>query len=242
MGAQAVTRTFTDYAEQRNHALLLPFAAEWIVMLDADERMTPELALEIEQTVASVDSAVAMFLVRRKDIFMGRWLRRSSGYPTWFPRLLRRGTVRVTRAVNEAYVAQGEARKLSHHIEHYPFAKGITWWFERHNRYSTLEARLLVAGHRQFAAPLKHLFSPDPQSRRSALKGLAYALPGRPFLIFFYLYVVRLGLLDGVPGFQFACMRLAYEIMIDAKALDLRRRARIPGTADATEVDEERRP
>jgi len=58
-------------------------------MIDADERVTPELAAEIEQTIVNAPNDLTMMMVRRKDIFLGRWLRRASGYPTWFPRLMR---------------------------------------------------------------------------------------------------------------------------------------------------------
>ncbi|TIL80463.1 MAG: glycosyltransferase, partial [Mesorhizobium sp.] len=82
MGAVVVTRPFTDYADQRNFGLTLAGLDEWIVMLDADERMTRDLAAEIEHHIETADASVAMFRVRRKDLFLDRWLRRSSGYPT----------------------------------------------------------------------------------------------------------------------------------------------------------------
>lgn len=215
LGAQVTSCPFEGYASQRNSGLSLPFQNEWIVMLDADERMTPELAAEIEREIASAQSDVAMFRVRRRDMFMGRWLRRSSGYPTWFPRVLRRGRVRVEREINEVYVPDGMARQLQGHIDHYPFNKGMDWWFDRHNRYSTMEAQLLL-GRRVQVSP--GTASKDPGARRAALKALAYRLPLRPFLVFSYLYFVRGGFLDGKPGWVYANMRLAYEIMIDAKA------------------------
>ena len=214
-GASVYEHTFEGYAQQRNFGLSLPFKHEWIVMIDADERMTPELATEIEKEVASADSEVAMFRVRRRDIFMGRWLKRSSGYPTWFARVFRRGRVSVEREINEVYVPQGAAKQLLEHIDHYPFNKGIDWWFERHNRYSSMEAELLQkwCDHTTGSKSLR-----DPSERRAVLKGLTYRLPLRPYLIFIYLYVFRGGFLDGRPGWVFANMRLAYEIMIDAKA------------------------
>ncbi|MER8639787.1 glycosyltransferase family 2 protein [Mesorhizobium sp. M1365] len=217
MGAKVVTRPFTDYADQRNFGLTLPDLEEWIVMLDADERMTRELATEIEHCIQSADASSAMFLVRRKDLFMGRWLRRSSGYPTWFPRVFRHGKVLVERKVNETYRVEGSARQLEGHILHFPFNKGLDWWLERHNRYSTMEARLVKGTPITFGA-VKCLVSRDPRARREAQKNLAYRIPGRPFLVFIYLYIFRLGIFDGVAGYQFACLRLAYEIMIDAKA------------------------
>jgi glycosyltransferase involved in cell wall biosynthesis len=217
MGATIVSRGFTNYADQRNYGLAQPGRHEWIVMLDADERMTPELAVEIERCVREAEDDTAMFVVRRRDMFMRRWLRRSSGYPTWFPRVIRRGRVRVEREINEVYIAEGATSALRGHLEHYPFNKGMEWWFARHNHYSTAEARLLTNGNALDSAPFAQIFSSFPGERRAALKRVAYLLPGRPFVTFFYLYVIRFGFLDGWPGYQFALMRMAYEIMIDAK-------------------------
>lgn len=216
-GAKVHVREFTNYAEQRNHGLSLPFEHEWIVCLDADERMTPELAREIEIALAGADPAVTMFSVRRKDMFMGRWLRRSSGYPTWFPRVFRKGHVRVERDVNEEYVTSGKTGHLKGHILHHPFDKGMDWWFERHNRYSTMEAHRLQQERLDRPLRVADLSSTNPAARRAALKQIAYRLPGRPFLAFIYLYVIRLGFLDGGAGYHYALMRMAYEVMIDAK-------------------------
>lgn len=216
LGARVEKRAFTNYADQRNFGLALPWRHEWIVMLDADERLTPDLAAEIERELDAAAAGIAMYRVRRKDMLDGRWLRRSSGYPTWFPRVFRRGRVRVEREINEVYVPDGEARQLAGHLVHHPFNKGIEWWFDRHNRYSTAEARLLSDGGRGRIS-LRDLLSRDPGRRRPALKALAYRMPGRPFLAFAYLYVVRLGFLDGRAGYRYAMMRMAYEIMIDAK-------------------------
>jgi glycosyltransferase involved in cell wall biosynthesis len=218
VGAKVVCRKFTDYADQRNFGLSLP-AGDWIVMLDADERMTPELAAEIQARVDCALPELAMMRVRRKDYFMNKWIRRSSGYPTWFPRVFRRDSVTVERPINETYRAAGGTAQLQGHLLHYPFNKGLDWWFERHNRYSSAEAELLAAPPvRSILLGMRSIFSRDPSTRRAAFKELAYRLPGRPFLVFGYLYFLRLGFLDGRPGYQFACMRLAYELMIDAKA------------------------
>lgn len=216
-GAHVHVRRFDNYAAQRNAGLALPFKHEWIVSLDADERMTTELAREIEARIAAADGALAMLQVRRKDMLMERWLKRASGYPTWFARVFRKGRVTVAREVNEEYIADGRTERLEGHIIHHPFAKGMEWWFDRHNRYSTLEAATLVAERRSRPIDLHSLSGRDPAARRATLKQIAYRLPGRPYLVFLHLYVLRGGFLDGRAGFHYANMRLAYEIMIDAK-------------------------
>lgn len=218
LGAKVTVRPFSNYADQRNAGLALPFANEWILMIDADERMTPSLAAEIEARIGNAKDDLGMLRVRRKDMFMGRWLRRSSGYPTWFPRVMRRGMVTVERAINEVYRCRGSTAELHEHLVHHPFNRGMDWWYERHSRYATAEARQLLAEDQGTRLQLDQLVARDPAVRRAALKRLAYQLPGRPLLTFLYLYVLRLGFLDGAPGYHYATMRMAYEVMIDSKA------------------------
>jgi hypothetical protein len=190
-------------------------------MVDADERVPATLAAEIARVTAAAPDQVALYRVRRKDYFQGRWIRFASGYPTWFGRLMRPNKVKVARAVNEEYDADGEVRLLTGHLDHLPFAKGIAWWVERHNRYSTMEAALLAA--ERPPPDWRKLFARDPAHRRKVLKAIVYRLPLRPVLVFIYLYIFRGGFLDGAPGYRFCMLRAGYEFLIDLKALELRR-------------------
>jgi glycosyltransferase involved in cell wall biosynthesis len=225
-GARVVQRRFDNYAAQRNAALTsVPYKHPWVLMVDADERVPPELAVEIDSVIAGAGTEMALFRMRRKDYFLGKWLRRSSGYPSWFGRLVRLGRVRVEREVNEEYIADGEVGHLKGHLHHYPFNKGVAYWFERHNRYSTMEA-MSKLGLRGDQIALRGIFTTDPIDRRRALKRLLYRVPLRPMIVFFYLYVIRLGVLDGRAGFYFSRMRAAYEMLIDLKVIENQRRQR----------------
>ncbi len=222
-GARVIQRHFDNYAAQRNAALTtVQYKNPWVFMVDADERVPPELAREIEMTVAGVGADVALFRMRRKDFFLGKWLRRSSGYPSWFGRLVRLGRVHVEREVNEEYIADGRVGHLEAHLHHYPFNKGIAYWFERHNRYSTMEAIAKMSMHNDRIV-VRELFARDPINRRRMLKQFLYRLPFRPLIVFFYLYIVRLGFLDGRAGLYFSRMRAAYEMLIDLKVIEARR-------------------
>ena len=222
-GARFLQRRFDNYAAQRNAALSeVRFKHPWVLMVDADERTPPDLVAEMNRGVANADSDTVMFRMRRKDFFLGRWLRHSSGYPTWFGRLVRTGRVRVEREVNEEYIADGKVAYLQSHLLHYPFNRGVAYWYERHNRYSSMEA---VAKVESRALPLsfKSLFGADPIGRRRVLKQIVYRLPLRPMIWFLYLYVFRLGFLDGRAGLAFSRMRASYEMMIDLKVIEIGR-------------------
>lgn len=221
-GCRVVQRNFDDYAAQRTAALHeVEYRHPWVLMIDADERVPAALANEIATVTETAPDEVALYRVRRKDHFQGRWIRHASGYPTWFGRLVRPKKIKVARAVNEEYDTDGGVLFLTEHLEHFPFQKGIAWWVERHNRYSTMEAALLAA---EPPSPIwGHLLAHDPAKRRKALKAIAYRLPFRPALVFAYLYVFRGGFLDGPPGYRFCALRAGYEFLIDMKILELRR-------------------
>jgi len=224
-GARVIQRAFDNYAAQRNAALNeVRYRHPWVLMVDADERVPPELAAEVQAAVAGAAEGTVMFRMRRKDFFFGRWLRRSSGYPTWFGRLVRLGKVRVEREFNEEFIPDGVALPLKEHLHHYPFNKGIDFWFERHNRYSGIEAGLLMK-MRSEPVNVLALFNGDPTSRRRALKQIASRVPMRPWFVFLYLYVARFGFLDGRGGFYFSRMRATYEMLIDLKVVEATRRS-----------------
>jgi len=221
-GAHVEKRVFDNYAAQRNHALALPLKHDWVLMLDADELATPELITEILEIINTDANPVTLYRMRRKDMLMGRWLKRSSGYPTWFGRLFKKGSVRVERDINEEYYTDGEVGFLQSHLIHHPFNKGLAYWIERHNKYSSMEAKRLLA-ETETQIPWKFLIEKDPALRRKALKQITYRLPCRPLLAFVYLYLVKFGFLDGVPGFHYSRMRAMYEYMIELKMKELKR-------------------
>lgn len=223
-GARICQRRFDDYASQRTAALTeVSYRHPWVLMIDADERVPEALAVEIRAAVAAADPEVTIFRFRRNDYFFGALIRRSAGYPTWFGRLMKVGQVTVSRPINEEYHTDGKVSYLKEHLDHVPFNRGIAHWFDRHNRYSTMEALSLVK-ERSMPLQPRELLTGDPVVRRRALKRLAYRMPMRPLLVFLYLYIVRRGALDGVAGYRFCSLRATYERMIDLKVCELRRR------------------
>lgn len=222
-GATVLQRPFDNYAAQRNFGLAHDFKHDWILMLDADERIPNDFIEEIRRVTELNENPVTLYRMRRKDMFMGRWLKRSSGYPTWFGRLFRKGAVSVEREINEEYYTDGEVGLLEGHLIHFPFNKGIKYWFERHNSYSSMEA-LKLSEERAEAIVWADFLNSDPMLRRKAFKAFAYRMPFRPVLTFCFLYFVKLGFMDGKAGFHFSLMRSIYEYMISLKMREIRDR------------------
>jgi glycosyltransferase involved in cell wall biosynthesis len=220
-GARVVQRKFDDYASQRNAALdSVDYKYPWILMVDADERLSPCLTEEMQQVVRNDSCDATLYRMRRKDFFQNQWLKHSSGYPTWFSRLMKKGRVRIERPVNEQYHTDGKTEHLKGHLIHYPFNKGLAHWLQKHNLYSSMEAKNLAESN-QSPLRLMQLFARDPVIRRKTLKQLAYRIPARPFFAFCYLYLLRGGFLDGRAGLTFCRLRALYEYLIDLKKTEL---------------------
>lgn len=222
-GATVYQHRFEGLPAQRNWALgHVPVKHEWILMLDADERVPPEMVVELRERLRGVPADVAAFSVARRFHMWGRWLRYSSLYPTYVVRLVRRGRVTFAdRGHGEIHVADGATARLRADLIDENL-KGIDEWFERQNRYSSAEARYELEQEGR-SRRLGDLFSADPLVRRAAVKRLAAVVPGRAGWYFLYTYVLRGGFRDGYDGLVFCLMRAVYQAMISIKKHDRRR-------------------
>jgi glycosyltransferase involved in cell wall biosynthesis len=223
-GARVVTRRFDNWSAHQNWAVsTIEFRHPWVLYLDADERCADDLRDEVLRR-ARPEAPESAFRIRRKDFFMGRWLRHAQLYPTWFVRLFRPQRIRYERLVNPVANVDGPIGALDAHIIHFPFSHGVSHWIARHNRYSDMEA-IEAQKVRDGAARQPHrLFSRDPNERRRALKDIFFRLPARPLLKFAYYYGWRRGFLDGRAGFTYASLQSIYEYLIDCKSAELQRR------------------
>lgn len=224
-GATVAQRAFTTYAEQRNAALTTTeFRYPWLLILDADERSTPELVREMQRAVQEAPAEVAGFRMRRRDYLFGTWLRHAQMSPLYI-RLVRPERARYTRNVNELLEVDGEVRELACPFDHFPFSKGFAHWIAKHNLYSTLEAELIVSGEGTPQASLSDaLTQKNFHQRRAAQKALFYRMPARPLLKWIYLVVARGAWLDGRAGITYATLQTIYEYMIVLKTRELRRK------------------
>lgn len=227
-GARVYQRRFDNERNQRLFGLQsLKFRHPWVYIPDADEITTPELRNELLAVAAVSDRPEVAFRVRFKTVFMGRWLRHSSLYPTWVVRLVRPQAIGFERDINLRLVAHGPVGFLHSHFLHYSFNKGLDAWYDKHNRYSSFEAReaykVLAHGKVDWRGLMSRR---DPVRRRGALKEISFRLPCRPSFRFLYMYLIRLGILDGWPGFVYCRLVAAYEYMIVVKMDEMRRRSR----------------
>jgi glycosyltransferase involved in cell wall biosynthesis len=213
-GARVTQRRFDDWSSHQNWGLAnLPFRHPWVFYLDADERVSPELAEDLCRAVADCQDRVA-FRLRRRDFWGERWLKHAVT-SSFYLRLFRPEKMRYQRLVNPVSLPDGPVGELEGYLDHYPFSKGLTHWLERHNAYSSFEAR--EAGERAGELNLRELFSRDFNRRRSQQKEFFYRLPARPLLKFLLLYAGKRGFLDGAAGLRYALLQAFYEYMIVLK-------------------------
>ncbi len=218
-----------QWPKKKNWALRnIPFRNEWVLIVDADEWITPELADEIQQAVNNPD--FVGYYINRRFIFMGGWIRHCGYYPSWNLRLIRRGlgeyeqltevgdTGSGDNEVHEHITAKGKVGHLHHDMLHFAFPS-ISIFMEKHNRYSNWEAAVQFKG-----AEADGMVKGSPMlSRRRRLKNLSRRLPLRPTLRFLYSYVWQMGFLDGQPGYVFCRLLAIYEYLSVAKYYELKR-------------------
>ncbi len=221
-GAQVTRRRFDNWSAHQNWGLRhVPFRHPWVLYVDADERVTPELHEGLLAAVAYPRDRVA-FRIERRDHFMGRWLKHVQATSSYI-RLFKPLQVRYERLVNPVTLVDGPIGDAAGHLDHFPFSKGIDQWFERHNGYSRMEAQQIITDRASGSSFSLHkaLFGSSPQERRHHQKELFHRLPFRPTLQFLLLYVAKLGFLDGRAGYTYARMRGIYEAMIEMKVADI---------------------
>lgn len=234
-GCIVVEHPFEHYAAQRNWAFdNLPIRTPWSLCLDADERLTPELADEMRAVLETRDAPHDGYMLRKRTVFMGRWLRWGGQYPAWHLRLFRTGKGRCEdRLYDQHFVVDGRVGQLRHDYVDI-LTDNLTSWTDRHNRWATLEAReMLQTG--DDPGQVRPDWRGSPIQRKRFLRTKVYKgmpLFVRPFLLFFFDYVLRLGFLDGRPGLIFHVLqRFWFRFLIDAKICEQRRRRSADGLA-----------
>jgi len=211
---------FVDYGRQFNWAIdNLRIKTTWVFRLDADEVITPELRKELETELERhVTDDVSGFMMRYKVEFMGRFLKHGGFYPFRKITIFKYGKGRFEeRAMGEHIVlSEGRCVYLKNDAIHHTL-KTLDLYINKHNWYATREVQdyFDVRSGRENA-----LLDGQPEKAKKLRDGLYYRLPMflRARLFFWYRYYLRLGFLDGTPGYIFAFMQAYwYRTLVDAK-------------------------
>lgn len=204
-GAKVFSEAWKGYSAQKNSALAKA-TGDWVLSLDADEALEPELAEEIRAVVGRAgDDGVHAYFIPRKNFFFGRWIRHGGFYPDPKLRLFRRGTARFKeRMVHESMECDGPTGRLRHALLHDAYPT-LSAYLEVCNKYSTLSAEIArEKGHRRFSL---------------------WNIVLRPWATFGYNYFVRLGFLDGKEGLLLHLYHAGYVSWTYAKAWEMGRKS-----------------
>lgn len=219
--AQICTNPFKSFGHQRNFALEnLFFKYDWILFLDADEVITTAFKRAITKATMEASNNIAGFYCCCKMMLEDRWLKYCDNFPKWQFRLVRKGRANFTdfgHGQKEGLV-DGQLGYISEPYLHYSFSKGWTQWIERHNKYSSLEAKARFENRPK----LNQFLSLHSSIRNPVLKSWLSRIPGWPLIRFIYSYIFNLGFLEGAPGFIY-CTNMAYhEFLIQIKMRELK--------------------
>src|SRR6266481_3596557 len=206
----------------------LPFAHDWILLLDADEVLTPELVGEIHRALQN--PGVDGYFIRLQMYFLGRVLRHCDA-SFWKLSLFRKGRGRfecrlmdqdasmADMEIHEHVVVDGTTADLRNALVHHN-VDSLSRYILKHNEYSNWEARVLQQPEGCPTEMTADLFGTQAQRRRWLKRNL-YRLPGSPVLLFLYRYVLRLGFLDGVPGLIYCTFQAVQMFHSKAKIYEL---------------------
>lgn len=193
-------RTWEGYARAKSFALAQA-TGEWVLSIDADERITPELREEICALLSAQPQCEGYEMPRLAN-FLGKWMMHGGWYPGYVLRLFRREAGGFDNvAVHEAVHVQGKRGRLRHHLLHYT-DPDIRHYFEKYNRYTSLAAE---------------------EMQRSGKRFHVWDLLFRPVWFFFRMYVLRTGFMDGLPGLMLATFSASYVFTKYAKLWELER-------------------
>lgn len=229
LGARVSVNPFRSFGQQRNWAHAhAPLAYDWVLHLDADERMTEPLAAEIAAAIAADDGRLAGWWLAEKTMLHGRWLRHAGQYPRYQARLVHRARMHfVDHGHGQREASALPFDRLREPYVHEAFSHGLEHWLRKHATYARQEVELVDADGEH----LGDAWSSDPVRRRRALKRLAWRLPARPLLRWLHVMIAHRGWRDGRAGLDYARMMMTFEMMIGVMQTERRATGAARGAA-----------
>jgi len=207
------------------------FRNDWILILDADERVTESLKSEIVKVIQQDD--IKGYYIRWKFIFLGKWMKHSWNHG-WILRLFQKGygeyeNLGLTdeggwdNEVHENIIVNGKTDKLTSYLLH-ETNQSLSFWIKKQNEFSDWNAkRRYIETEIKNTDSILDIISSDPLKRRRVLKKIYLRIPFKPLFMFFYLYFFKLGFLDGREGLYFCALRSTHELNTSAKLYELKK-------------------
>ena len=214
-----------SYANQLNWGLQnTNITTEWSMRMDADEELMEDLAQEIDEKLGTLEPDITGVIVRRRLIFMGRWIKHGGRYPELLLRIFRTGKASCEMKIMDEHIilSEGRTTQFKHDLCDNN-QKDLEWWTAKHNWYSNrevLDHQMTLESDMENSLESGGESSKQAERKRKVKNGGYYRLPKffRAHLYFFYRYYIRLGFLDGKEGKIFHFLQAYwYRFLVDAK-------------------------
>jgi len=229
-GAQVAEHPFENHPKQWDFALRnAPICTPWVVCLDADQVVSPELFRMLQNFRDADFSGIDGIYFNRKNLFKGRWIRYGGYFPKYMLKMFRydKGVSDLNENMDHRFIVEGPVRiwKTGYLVEENLKENDIGFWIDKHNRYANLVAQEEVERRLKLKQETRQgRLSGTPDERIALFKRWWRCMPLyiRPFLYFFYRYFLRLGFLDGKQGFVFHYLQAFwFRLVVDIKMEEL---------------------
>jgi glycosyltransferase involved in cell wall biosynthesis len=232
LGAKVIQNRFINHAVQFQWALdNCPIDTEWVMKMDSDEYLTPELINEIREKLNILQESVSGVYIKRRVYFQDKWIKHGSYYPVWLLRIWRYKSGRMEQRWMDEHIKLigGDSIKFEHDLIDENL-NNLTWWTNKHNNYATREAidiLNILYGFFNHDEVEADIFGTQEQKKRWLKKRYAkLPLFTRPFIYFIWRYIFKLGFLDGKQGVIWHFLQgFWYRFLVDAKIYEIIKKA-----------------
>jgi glycosyltransferase involved in cell wall biosynthesis len=233
LGANVYQNPFINHAIQFQWGLdNCPINTKWVMKMDSDEYILPELGEEIQQKLETLDDEVSGIYIKRRVYFMDRWIKHGGYYPTWLLRIWKHSHGRMEQRWMDEHIKliSGKTVKFENDLVDENL-NNLTWWTQKHNNYASREAidilNIIYEFLKYDEVPAK--FFGTQEQRKRWLKKRYAKLPlfTRPFIYFVWRYLFKLGFLDGKQGLIWHFLQgFWYRFLVDAKIYEIEKKAK----------------
>jgi glycosyltransferase involved in cell wall biosynthesis len=232
LGAKVLKNSWVSYAFQFNFGIKNnPFHTKWLMRMDADEYILPELATEINEKLPTTFENTHGFYIKRRVIFMNKWIKNGGYYPYWLLRIWRNGSGICEESWMDEHIRleKGETQNLENDLVDHNL-NNLTWWTNKHNNYANREVidllNLKYEFNQEETVKASLTGTQEQRTRWIKKKYANFPLFTRPFIYFHYRYIFRLGFLDGAQGMIWHFLQgFWYRFLVDAKIYEAYRKA-----------------
>lgn len=246
LGAKVYQNPFINHAVQFQWGLdNCPIDTKWVMKIDADEYILPELADEIQQKLEKLDDEVSGIYIKRRVYFKDRWIKHGSYYPTWLLRIWKQSDGRMEQRWMDEHIKLSGGKTIQFENDLVDEnLNDLTWWTNKHNNYATREAVDILNIIYEFLEydEVSARFFGTQEQRKRWLKKRYAKLPlfTRPFIYFVWRYLFKLGFLDGKQGLIWHFLQgFWYRFLVDAKIYEMQMRVKKSGKSIKEVIESE---